>query len=36
MHSCSEINRLEELEQRLYKETIDAAKLEKTIVEVRI
>lgn len=28
-----EINRLEELELRLYKETIDAATLEKTIVE---
>lgn len=28
----SEINRLEELELKLYKETIDAAELEKTIV----
>lgn len=28
----AEINRLEEVELRLYKETIDAAELEKTIV----
>lgn len=28
----AEINRLEELELKLYKETIDAAELEKTIV----
>jgi hypothetical protein len=31
---CSEINRLEELELKLYKDTIEAAQLEKTIVEV--
>lgn len=32
----SEINRLEELEAKLLKETIEAAQIEKTIIEVSL